>query len=142
MIGEQMQSFVIKLIQKTNSNEIMWKILKDLPNNEKGFPDLMTQAREKLLLNEFRWLLIENSFYFRHQEGIVALLRIDNQSGRDNSHSDEFTMLLQIRKNSPIHTCNLPGLQEDFSVLYMAILDYLNKDVRLPDDLYKFMQSC
>ena len=142
MIDTAIEEFVSKLIRKTNDRQIQWNLLSELLIREKGFPDTIRQAEEVLATNEFSHLLIENSFYFPHRQGVVALLRIDNESGKDGSHSDGYAMLIQIRKNYPIRVYEPSVLQQDLSILYMAILDQINEDISLPTDLYDFMQSC
>lgn len=142
MIGEQMKDFVSKLISKTINGSLNWKALSELQQKELGFPDFINQVREDLHSCEFYWPLIENSFYFMHDSGIVALIRINRHSGKDGTDNDQYAIAIQIKRNTPANICCLEGLQTDFSILYMAILDSINKDIRLPDDLYNFMRSC
>lgn len=142
MIGEQLKDFVSKLINKTTEGSISWKTLSELRQKEWGFPDFVEQVWEDLHGCEFYYPLIENSFYFLHDSGLVALIRIAQHSGKDGSDSNKYAIAIQIKRNTPPHTYCLEGLQADFAVLYMAVLDSINKDLQFPDDLYTFMRSC
>lgn len=139
---EQMKDFISKLIKKTTDNSLNWKALSELQRKELGFPDFIDQIWEDLHGCEFYLPLIENSFYFMHDSGIVALIRIDRHSGKDGSDHDEYAIAIQIKKNTPPQTYNVEGLQANLSILYMAVLDSINKDLQLPEDLYNFMLSC
>ena len=142
MIAEQMEAFATKLIHKTNDCEVNWQVLAHYPFSENGYPDFISRVSTYLEVSEFCFLLADNSFFFLHDEGIVALLRTDHMSGKDRSQWTEYALAIQIRKNAPVTVCSLPELQELLSILYNAILNNINGDLELPNDLYKFMQSC
>ena len=142
MIADAVKNLVTKLIKKTNQSEILWDVCNVYLFIEKGFPDFFDQARSELWQDEYRQLLVNNSFFFFHKEGVVALLRIDNESGKDGSHNSEYAIGVQLQRNSPPFFYNLDGLQPDFQILYCSILDYHNRNISLPDDLYEFFSLC
>lgn len=142
MIAEQMEKFATKLIYKTNDFEITWQVLASYPFSENGYPDFISQVSTQLGVCVFCVLLQDNSFFFLHNDGIVALLRTEHISGKDGSQWTEYAMAIQIRKNAPVTVCSLSGLQELLSILYNAILNNINGDLELPNGLYEFIQSC
>lgn len=137
---DKIQEFISAIIQKTIQKEIFWETISELSTTESGFPDIVNQTARQFFMNEFRQILHKNSFFFYHQGGVVALIRIDNTSGKDGSHSCEFALAMQIRPNIPPCAFDTPELQESLSSLYTAILNYLSRDLKMPDDLYTFMQ--
>ena len=140
MILDQIFNFTKTLIEKTTANEIHWQTLSSLSPVESGFPDIVQETSDYVFTNEFRQILPHNSFYFYHQAGVVALIRIDNESGRDGTHSNEYALYLQIRKNCPPEIFNNESFQEQFDLLNTAIINYHSKELSMPDELYKFMQ--
>lgn len=140
MIFNQVYNFTKTLIKKTASGEISWEILSTLSPVESGFPDIIEKTSERVFTNEYRQILPLNSFFFYHHEGIVALIRIDNTSGRDGSHHSDYALYLQTKKNSPPKVYDNKSFQEQFNLLNTTIINYLNKDDSMPDDLYQFMQ--
>ena len=136
----KIQQFITTLTKKTIREELFWAPISELSTTESGFPDIVDQTARQFFMNEFRQILHKNSFFFYHQGGEVALIRIDNISGKDGSHSSEFALVMQIRPNTPPCAFDTPELQESLSSLYTAILNYLSRDLKMPDDLYTFMQ--
>ena len=139
MMPDQVKKFIENMTAKTVRQEIDWKPLAEFPVEDCGFPDFRNNLWNTLNCNEFHWLLTKNSFFFHHKEGIVGLLRIENYSGRDSSQSTEYAIVVQMSPYDVIHDVTYQCFQDHLAVLYMAVLDYLNKDISLPDDLYKFM---
>ncbi len=140
MMTEQCEHFIDELTRRTVQNEIDWKLLSQFSFEDNGFPDFVDNLWNVLNCNEFRWLLKKNSFFTFHKEGIIALLRIENESGFDSSKSTEYAIIVQMRPNSPEQDISRGYHQDALSILYMAVLDYLNKDTSLPGDLYDFMR--
>ncbi len=140
MILDQVFNFTKTLIEKTTAGEIPWKPLSSLSPAESGFPDVVLETADFVFTNEYRQILPLNSFFFFHKLGIVSLVRIDNESGRDGTHSSEYALYLQTRINCPPEIFNNEGLQEQFDLLNTAIINYLNENISTPDELYKFMQ--
>lgn len=140
MIADQVKHFLEKLTSKTTKAEIEWKPLREFYSDTSGFPDFLDQSCEILNCSEFRMLQRENSFFFLHNQGIISLMRIENYSGKDTSHYTSYSIILQMRKNYPAEILCEGAFQEELEILYMAVLDYINRDVSLPDDLYKFLR--
>lgn len=140
MVFDQVSSFIKTLIEKTTADEIHWEVLTALSPVESGFPDIIQKTSERVFTNEYRQILPCNSFYFYHQSGIVALIRIDNESGRDGTHHSDYVLYLQIKRNCPPEIFDNEAFQERFCMLNTAIINYLSKDVSMPSDLYQFMQ--
>lgn len=139
MITDAAKHFIKELTAKTTKSEIEWKPLCELYSDTSGFPDFLNQSWEMLNCNEFKMLQRENSFFFFHNQGIISLMRIENYSGRDSSHYASYSIILQIRKNYPPESLCEGLFQDELEILYMAVLDYINRDISLPDDLYKFL---
>lgn len=139
MIAEQLLAFCNSLIEHTYDKTLKWKVINQWDLLEDGFPDIIPKIKEQVFPNEFTHLLLENSFYCRHKEGVISLIRVDYESGKDGSHNDHFILTIQIRRNSIVFFYEHDYLQEPCAALYAAILDALNEDLSLPNDLYEFM---
>ena len=139
MMAEQCKHFIDELTKRTVQEEIDWKPLTQFPREDSGFPDFVDNLWNMLKCDEFRWLMKKNSFFALHKEGVIALLRIDLYSGRDSSRATEYALVLQIRPNDTMHEVSRGYHQDDLAILYMAVLDYQNRDISLPESLYDFM---
>lgn len=139
MIAEQLQAFCHRLVEHTYDNSLVWKVINEWELLEAGFPDIISSIHEQVFTCEWVHLLLSNSFYCRHKDGVIALVRVDHESGKDGSHRDHFLLLIQIRRNSMIFVYEDEYLQESCKAVYTAIMDALNNDLSLPDDLYDFM---
>lgn len=139
MISDQLVSFCKRLTQNTDENNIIWEPISSEALRRDGFPDLIPQLLTRIWENEFTHLLLDNSFHCHHKSGIIALIRVDMESGRDGSHHDHFILAIQIQKNSMVFFYEEPYLQEPCSKLYNAILNAINAHISLPSDLYEFM---
>lgn len=135
MIYDVVEKFERDLIERTKLEKIDWKDLRALKENE--FPDIPLYIKENLPQNEFTKVELGNSFYFKHKNGIIALLYIDNESGKDGSHSRNFILLVQIKEHSPVFSYD--KFQENFESLYLAILNYFNRGLNLPSDFTNFL---
>ena len=138
MLNEQITRFLNDLAKQTNAGKIRWENMREYSPYEIGFPDISEKMQE-IFQNEYRHVLPMNSFYARHKDGIVALVRIDNESGKDGSHSSSFALVMQLDRTSPVFTYEDSYFQDDACILYKAIIRYINKDLSLPDALYDFM---
>ncbi len=138
MVTDHILNFLDVATEKTNSHDLIWHELNDFWNEDE-FPDLIDQASEAIGVCEFTQLLRSNSFYCRHKDGVIALLRIRQESGRDGSVNYEYALTFQIRKNSMVFLYNDSYIQESCKILYDAILNIFNEQVKLPEDLYDFL---
>lgn len=139
MISENLLSFCNQLTQHTDENTLYWNVINADSLRTAGFPDVIRRFSERVLDNEFSHVLLNNSFYCLHKDGLIALFRIDMESGRDGSHRDHFVLAIQIQKNSMVFFYEDPYLQEPCNKLHNAILNAINAHISLPDDLYEFM---
>lgn len=139
MVTDAANAFIGQLTVKTTKDEIEWKPLSELYPDVHGFPDFLSQIYELIPCSEFDMIYKANSFFFFHKQGIVALLRVEHYSGKDGSRSTSYELALQIRENYPTRLLCQGLFQDSLEILYMAILDYVNRDISLPDDLYAFL---
>lgn len=138
MVANFILEFIKNATKKTNAHNLDWNGLDEFWREEE-FPDLVEQAEELIGVCEFTHLLWSNSFYCRHKDGVVALLRIRQESGRDGSSYYEYALACQIKKNSMVFFYNDDDIQEPCKTLYNAILDLFNEQVNLPEDLQNFL---
>lgn len=141
MKAEAVKGFVTKLIAKTTNNEIDWRGLSELPKDDPFQQTFLREVYESVHFDEYRHLLEGASNYFLHNEGIAALIKVDNESGKDGSHSSEYILAIKVSPRHPLDISDYPGMQYDFYVLELAIKDYFYKGISLPEDLYEFMGS-
>ena len=141
MKAEQVKALVTKLITRTTNNEIEWHSLSELQEDNSLQQTFIREIHEEVHFNEYRHLLMGASSFFLHKDGIVALVEVDNESGRDGSHSSEYILVIKVSSRHPLDISDYSGMQYDFYVLGLAIKDYYYKGISLPDDLYEFMHS-
>lgn len=138
MLNEQISRFLNDLTKQTNAGKVRWESMRQFVPSDIGFPDILNKMYN-LFQNEFRHVILTNSFYARHKKGIVVLIQMDNESGKDGSHSNSFAIMMQINTTSPVFASEDNYFQNDAYILYNAIIRHINKDLSLPDALYDFM---
>ena len=144
MIAETTNQFIEQTTEKTIHNKIPWQPLSEYYPDVHGFPDFVSQVWDLLGCCEFKMAYHKNSFFFIHNQGIIALIRIMISPGREaSSPTTSYAIALQVRENFPptiLCESSSGTLYEKLEVLYMAVLDYINQDISLPSALYEFLQ--
>ena len=135
----QIIEFLNELTLRTNAGEIEWKSIRAFSPAEIGFPGIIDEIQD-IFQNEFTHVLPMNSYYARHKDGIVALIRIDNESGKDASHHTSFVLMVQINTSAEVQSFDSDYYQEDSKILYRAITRSLNKGVNMEKALKDFLK--